>query len=58
MKRKRYVRVGTGGRAAFYYSALVTAFKETADLVAFCDINKQRLNYANKLLENKYQMNG
>jgi len=54
MSKKRYVLVGAGGRAEFFYSALVTDFKETSELLAFCDINETRMNYANKMLVDKY----
>ncbi len=52
--KKRYVLVGTGGRAEFFYKHLVTDFKETSELVGFCDINQTRLAYANELLQNRY----
>ncbi len=55
MEKKKYVLVGTGGRAEFFYGALVTTFKHTSELVAFCDINETRMEYANKLLHEKYQ---
>ncbi|MBW5446383.1 gfo/Idh/MocA family oxidoreductase [Cohnella sp. CFH 77786] len=54
LKPKRYVLVGTGGRAEFFYSAIATQFKETAVLTAFCDINRTRMEYANKRLTEKY----
>lgn len=47
--------VGTGGRAEFFYGALAKDFKETAELVAFCDVNETRMNYANQLLVEKYK---
>jgi predicted dehydrogenase len=50
-KGKRYALIGTGSRASFFYSAIVTTFKETATLVAFCDTNKTRLDYANSKLQ-------
>ncbi|MGG1877099.1 Gfo/Idh/MocA family oxidoreductase [Paenibacillus cisolokensis] len=53
-KRKRYVLVGTGGRAEFFYGAIAARFRENSELVAFCDINQTRMNYANKLLRDKY----
>ena len=53
-KKKRYVLVGTGGRAEFFYGALTRDFNETSELVGFCDINQVRMNYANKLLREKY----
>lgn len=55
MEKKTYVLVGTGGRAEFFYGAIAKDFRETADLIAFCDLNQARMNYANKLLEKKYK---
>jgi predicted dehydrogenase len=49
--RKRYAIVGTGGRAAFFYKAILLDFAKTAELVAFCDTNQTRMNYANKEVE-------
>lgn len=54
MTKKTYVLVGTGGRAEFFYGAIARDFRDTADLVGFCDINQTRMNYANHLLETKY----
>jgi predicted dehydrogenase len=45
--RKRYALVGTGGRAAFFYNAVLHNFSETSELVAFCDTNQTRMDYAN-----------
>jgi predicted dehydrogenase len=45
---KRYVLVGTGGRAAFHYMAIVKDFQKTAKLVAFCDLTQTRMDVANK----------
>lgn len=53
-KKKRYVQVGVGGRARFYYEALVSRFKETSELLAFCDMNHTRMDYANKFISEKY----
>ncbi|GGF99872.1 Gfo/Idh/MocA family oxidoreductase [Paenibacillus abyssi] len=53
-EKKKYVLVGTGGRAEFFYSAIATDFRETSELLAFCDINQTRMNYANKRLTDKY----
>lgn len=49
--RKRYALVGTGGRASFFYTSIVRDFKETSELVAFCDVNQTRMNLANKKIE-------
>ncbi len=51
---KKYVLVGTGGRAEFFYGAMVRDFKDTCQLVAFCDVNQTRMDYSNLLLEEKY----
>jgi predicted dehydrogenase len=45
--RKRYALVGTGGRAAFFYNAILHDFSKTSELVAFCDTNQTRMDYAN-----------
>ncbi|MFD1953576.1 Gfo/Idh/MocA family protein [Paenibacillus thailandensis] len=52
--KKKYALVGTGGRAEFFYSAIATDYKETSELVAFCDINQIRMDYANRRLTEKY----
>lgn len=57
MTKKKYVQVGTGGRAEFFYSAIATTFRETSELLAFCDVNQTRMDYANKLLTDKYNYN-
>jgi predicted dehydrogenase len=53
MARKKYVLVGTGGRARMFYQALAKDFRETAELVAFCDINQTRMDFANKVLRDE-----
>ncbi len=52
--RKKYVLVGPGGRAEFFYGAMVKDYRETSELVAFCDVTQTRMDYANRLLEEKY----
>lgn len=54
MTKKRYVLVGSGGRAEFFYGALATDYRDTSELLAFCDINQTRMDYANEILVNKY----
>jgi len=51
MSRKKYVLVGTGGRAVLYCQALAVQFRGTAELAAFCDANLTRMAFANRLLE-------
>ncbi|KYG27700.1 Gfo/Idh/MocA family oxidoreductase [Alkalihalobacillus trypoxylicola] len=53
--KKRYVLIGTGGRAEFFYGSLVRDYRETSELVAFCDVNQTRMDYANQLLEERYE---
>ncbi|MZQ83157.1 gfo/Idh/MocA family oxidoreductase [Paenibacillus sp. 5J-6] len=52
--RKKYVLVGAGGRARFFYSAIAGDFRGTTELLAFCDINQTRMDYANQQLQQKF----
>ncbi|SEN81127.1 Gfo/Idh/MocA family oxidoreductase [Paenibacillus sp. OV219] len=52
--KKKYVIVGAGGRAEFFYEAIATTYKHTSELLAFCDMNQTRMNYANKRLTESY----
>ena len=51
MAKKKYALVGCGGRARFFYDAVATTYKETSEMVAFCDLSPTRMGYANKRLE-------
>lgn len=51
MKKRRYAQVGTGGRARFFYSAVAKDYSAESEIVAFCDVNQTRMDYANNLLE-------
>lgn len=51
IRKKRYALVGTGGRAGFFYTAIARDFKNTACLVAVCDTNQTRMNYAKAKIE-------
>ncbi|MFB9331076.1 Gfo/Idh/MocA family protein [Paenibacillus aurantiacus] len=53
--KKKYVLVGSGGRAEFFYGAIAKSFRETSELLAFCDSNQTRMDYANKLLAERYE---
>jgi predicted dehydrogenase len=48
--KKRYALIGTGGRSAFYYTAIAERYEKTSEIVAFCDTNQTRMNYANTRL--------
>ena len=54
--RKKYAQVGLGGRARFFYEAIASDYKDTSELVAFCDINQTRMDYANKVLKEEYNV--
>lgn len=49
--KKKYVQVGIGGRARFYYEALVRDYRDTSELLAFCDVNQTRMDYANSVIQ-------
>ena len=53
-KKLRYVQVGSGSRARFFYQAIASTFRETSELTAFCDINRTRLEYAQRNLVENY----
>jgi len=50
MRRKKYVIVGIGGRSRMYYEALATTYRDSCALLAFCDLNQTRMDYANRIL--------
>ena len=54
MEKKRYAHIGIGGRARIYYGAIASTYKDSAELVAFCDVNQTRMDYANSVLEDVY----
>lgn len=47
---KRYAIVGLGGRSRMYYQGLATTYRHDAELVGFCDVNRTRMAYANRIL--------
>ena len=54
MAKKRYAHVGVGGRAIFWYDALIGKYSESSELVAFCDINRARMELANKRIKQSF----
>lgn len=50
MTRKRYAIVGTGGRAGLFFNAITQTYRDTAELVAFCDLSQVRMDYYNHQL--------
>jgi len=53
-RKKRYVQVGAGGRARFFYTAVAKDYSETSEITAFCDINRTRMEYAQRILKEQY----
>jgi predicted dehydrogenase len=53
--RKKYVLVGVGGRARMFYQAITRDYAKTAELVALCDTNQTRMDYANKVITEELQ---
>ncbi|MCI1984990.1 MAG: Gfo/Idh/MocA family oxidoreductase [Lactobacillus sp.] len=52
--KKRYVEVGIGGRARFWYEAIASKFSETCELVGICDISETRMRFCNRILTETY----
>lgn len=51
MAQRKYAIVGTGGRSSFFYTAIVKDFSSTSSLVALCDVNQTRMDYANSKIK-------
>lgn len=56
MPRKKYVLVGTGGRSAMYLHAIADAYKDTAELKAICDSNQTRMDFHNRELHERFEL--
>ncbi len=53
-RKKKYAQVGIGGRARMYYEAIAGKYADTCELVGFCDVNRTRMDYANKIMRSEY----
>jgi len=53
MARKKYALVGTGGRSRMFYRAVADTYKDTCELVGFCDLSQTRMDLANKILKDE-----
>lgn len=53
MHKKRYALVGTGSRARMFVDALITTYREVAELVAFCDVSSVRMSWYNDYLQSQ-----
>lgn len=54
MAKKRYVQVGVGGRARFFYKAIAGKYADNCEIVGFCDVNRTRLEYAASILRDDF----
>ncbi len=50
MSRTRYLVVGTGSRSGMFISAIAKDYRDTAELVGFCDVNQVRMDWYNRKL--------
>ena len=57
MEKKKFVQVGTGGRAKMYYSAIATTYKDSCELLAICDLSRTRMDFTNKTLVEEFGYN-
>jgi len=48
--KKRYALVGTGSRAGMFVDAIATTYSNVAELVAFCDLSRVRMDWYNAQL--------
>ncbi len=44
----------TWWESAFFYEAIASTYHQTCELVGFCDVSQTRMDYANRILVNKY----
>jgi predicted dehydrogenase len=51
VSQKRYAIVGTGSRAGMFIGAITTTYRESAELVALCDLSRTRMNWYNRQLK-------
>jgi GFO/IDH/MocA oxidoreductase family protein len=52
--RRRYAVVGLGARAGLYTRALGGAYADRAELAAFCDVNRTRMDVHNAVLASEH----
>lgn len=53
--KKKYVQVGVGGRARFFYEAIASKYKDTCEIVGICDISQTRMDFTNRVLTETYK---
>ncbi len=51
--RKRYALVGTGSRAGMYVDAITDTYRDSAELVALCDLSQTRMDWYNRYISDE-----
>ncbi len=54
MSCKRYAIVGTGSRSGMFFEAICNTYRDSAELVALCDLSQTRMNWYNHLIGQQY----
>ena len=54
--KKRYAIVGTGSRAGMFVRAITETYRETSELVGFCDLSQVRMDWYNEQLAENFDM--
>jgi predicted dehydrogenase len=49
--KKRYALVGTGGRASMFIQAVTETYRDTCEMVAFCDLSQTRMDWYNRQIQ-------
>lgn len=52
--KTKYVQVGVGGRARFFYEPIASTYSENSELVGICDVSHKRMEFTNNILTEKY----
>lgn len=53
-QKTRYAIVGTGSRAGMFIDAIISTYRDVAELVAFCDLSQVRMNWHNQQLQERW----
>ena len=51
--KKRYALVGTGGRASMWIRAVTETYRDSCEMVAFCDLSQTRMDWYNSSLRSQ-----
>jgi len=54
MSKKRYAQVGTGSRARMFYYSVCKTYRDTSEMVGFCDLSRTRMEYANRAVTKEF----